>query len=86
MTESPSTGSGGSLPSFVMTAFLYIVREILRPHTAAIQSSHFIQPYIPTGYEPGLTLNPLLSPTVHRLKLLSQLYPIPALFFLRVNG
>jgi len=26
MTESPCTGSGGSLPSFVLTAFLYIER------------------------------------------------------------
>jgi len=32
-----------------------------------------------------MTLNPLLSPTVHRLKLLSQLHPIPPLF-IRVNG
>jgi len=30
MTESPSTGSGGSLPSFVMTAFLYIERSCAR--------------------------------------------------------
>ena len=36
-----------------------------------------------TGYEPGLTLNPLLSPAVHRLKLCSHLHPIPALFFTR---
>jgi len=28
-----------------------------------------------------LTLNPLLSPTVHRVKLLSQLHPIPALIY-----
>jgi len=31
MTESPSTGSGGgSLPSFVPTAFLYIERSCAR--------------------------------------------------------
>jgi len=32
MTESPSTGSevGGSLPSFVLTAFLYIERSCAR--------------------------------------------------------
>ena len=35
------------------------------------------------GYEPGLPLNPLLSPTVHRLKLLAELHPA---LFLRVNG
>jgi len=30
VTESPSTGSGGSLPSFVLTAFLYIERSCAR--------------------------------------------------------
>jgi len=30
MTESPSTVSGGSLPSFVLTAFLYIERSCAR--------------------------------------------------------
>jgi len=30
MTESPSTCSGGSLPSFVLTAFLYIERSCAR--------------------------------------------------------
>jgi len=30
MTEPPSTGSGGSLPSFVLTAFLYIERSCAR--------------------------------------------------------
>jgi len=30
MTESPITGSGGSLPSFVLTAFLYIERSCAR--------------------------------------------------------
>ena len=30
MTEFPSTGSGGSLPSFVLTAFLYIERSCAR--------------------------------------------------------
>jgi len=30
MTESPSTGSGGSLPSFVLTVFLYIERSCTR--------------------------------------------------------
>jgi len=30
MTESPSTGSGRSLPSFVLTAFLYIQRSCVR--------------------------------------------------------
>jgi len=30
MTESPSTGSGGSLPSFVLTALLYIQRSCAR--------------------------------------------------------
>jgi len=30
MTESPSTASGGSLPSFVLTGFLYIERSCAR--------------------------------------------------------
>jgi len=30
MTESPSTVSGGSLPSFVLTALLYIERSCAR--------------------------------------------------------
>jgi len=30
MTEFPSTRSGGSLPSFVLTAFLYIERSCAR--------------------------------------------------------
>jgi len=35
MTESPSIVSGGSLPSFVLTALLYIERSLC-PHSTAI--------------------------------------------------
>jgi len=53
MTESQSTGSGG-YSSVLCPDGLPAYRGILRPHNAVILSSPFIDPYIPTGYEPGL--------------------------------
>jgi len=46
MTESPSTGSGGSLPSFVVTDFLYIERScarIILQHNLHLLSIHIFQ-------------------------------------------
>jgi len=47
MTESPSTGSGGQ-SSVLCPDGLPVYREILCPHNTVIQSSPFIDPYIPT--------------------------------------
>jgi len=46
MTESPSTGLGGSLPSFVLKAFLYIERScarIILQHNPHLLSIHIFQ-------------------------------------------
>ena len=46
MTESPSTSLGGSLPSFVLTAFLYIERScgrIILEHNPHLLSIHIFQ-------------------------------------------
>jgi len=48
MTESPSTGSGGGQSSVLFPDGLPVYREILCPHNTAIQSSRYIDPYIPT--------------------------------------
>jgi len=48
MTESPSTGSGGQ-SSVLCPDGLPVYREILCPHNTVIQSSPFIDPYIPTS-------------------------------------
>jgi len=63
MTESPSTGSGGQ-SSVLCPDGLPVYREILCPHNTVIQSSPFIDPYIPTGYEPGLNALPIRYPSI----------------------
>ena len=94
MTESPSTGSGGgSLPSFVPTAFLYIERSYARIMRQYNQFTifTFIDPYIPTGYEPGLNALPIRYPSIiapavpATLRLAPASQPCTLVFFLSLN-
>jgi len=55
MTESPSTGSGGSLRSFVLTALLYIKRTCARIMLKQ-KIFTFINLYIPTSSSAGTSL------------------------------
>jgi len=64
MTESPSTGSGGGQSSILCPDGLPVYRVILCPHNTVIQSFTFIDPYIPTGYEPGLNALPIRYPSI----------------------
>ena len=88
MTESPSTGSGGQ-SSVLCPDGLPVYREILCPHNTVIQSSPFIHPYIPTGYEPGLNALPIRYPSIIAPAVsaprASLLHLNPALSFLSLN-